>query len=85
MSIFKVFTLCVLICVTLATELDDSCSANQNTSHDPVMIPNQVLDQLTDISHKSKGLFMLWRYAYPLRNGSLLKDKVRVTSVHIHM
>ena len=86
MSIFKVFTLCVLICATLAAEQDGSSSANQNIQDDnTVMIPEQVLRQLTDIGHRSKGLFKLWGNAFHQIDDDLLKNKVTVTSVHVHM
>ena len=84
MSLFKIFTLCVLICATLAAEQDDSCSVNQKTSDDnTVMMPKQVLDQLRDIGGKSNGLFTLWKYASKLIKDKRLKDKVRVTSVDV--
>ena len=86
MSICKVFTLCALICATLAAEQNDSCSHNQNSLADySVMIPVQVLKQLINITDKSKGLYKLWEYANKLAKDEILKEEVRITSEHIHM
>ena len=86
MSICKVFTLCGLICATLAAEQNDSCSPHQNSLADnSVRIPVQVLEKLKDIADKSKGLFELWRNAMNLMKDELLKKEVRITSEHIHM
>ena len=86
MSICKVFTLCALICATLAVEQNDSCSPHQNSLADySVRIPVQVLEKLKDITDKSKGLYKLWNYAKNLTKDELLKEEVRITSEHIHM
>ena len=85
MSIFKVFILCALICATLAAEQNDSCSPNQNSLADySVIIPVQVLDQLINIKKDSKGLFQLWKHALRLTEDGILKEEVRVTSVHVY-
>ena len=85
MSIFKVFILCALICATLTAEQNDSCSPNQNSLADySVLIPVQVLDQLIDITKDSKGLHQLWKHALSLTKDGILKEEVRVTSVHVY-
>ena len=86
MSICKVFLLCALICATLAAEQNDSCSPHQNSLADySVRIPVQVLEELKDITYKSKGLIKLWTNAYSLTKDELLKEEVRITSEHIYM
>ena len=72
---------CTMICVTclVAAEHDDSGSADDY----PVKIPWQVLKKLLDISHRSKGLFQLWKNAFHLTKDVFFKDKVIFTSVCI--
>ena len=86
MSICKVFTLCALICATLAAKQNDSCSPHQNSLVDnSVRIPVQVLEKLKDITDKSKRLIGLWTNAYSLAKDEILKEEVRITSEHIHI
>ena len=85
---YKVYItiVCTMICATclLAAEHDGSGSAHQSTQNlsTTVRIPRTVLEQLRDITVKSKGLIVLWSNAVYLKEDSLLKDEV---SLHLYM
>ena len=85
---YKVFItiVCTTICATclLAAEHDGNGSADQSTQNlsTAVTIPRKVLEQLIDITYKSKGLIVLWSNAVYLKEDSLLRDEV---ILHLYM
>ena len=67
---FKAVMLCALMYITYGT------------TNFSATLPVQVLKELVEISDNSKGLYSLWKNAKFLTKDELLKDEVRVASMH---
>jgi len=58
----------------------DCCATCQSAEDDPLIIPSEVLRQLTNISEDSQGLLPLWRNAFYLsKENHILASEVSKT------
>ena len=74
MTVFKAAILFALIYISFSEQL--GVRTNESVVDYLVMVPQQVLDELTDISDSSKGLLTMWKKSKNLTNETLLKDEV---------
>ena len=78
MNVFKAVILFALIYITSASFSEQLGAYNDSAVVDyPVMVPQKVLEELINISDRTKGLQALFRYSRMLTDTNLLKAEVR--------
>lgn len=80
MTFFKAVIIFALIYITSASFSEQlgvhGDSLNGSVLDYPIMVPQHVLNKLTDITDFSKGLLGMWRKSRALTNKNLLKPEV---------